>query len=560
MITKIKTTRAAEKRLETLSPFELKDKLLSLAKAHTRNSTYQMLNAGRGNPNWNAATPRSAFFTLGLFAVEESTRTMDMGNGLVGMPQKIGIANRFDQFLKEHTEAPGTELLKRSLEYGIKKLGFNADEYVHELTDSLVGDNYPTPPRILKHYEAIVQQYLNQEMCDNKPPKGKYDLFATEGSTAGMCYLFDSLMENFLISRGDKIALLVPIFTPYIEIPDLDKYDFNVVNIQASGIANEGLHNWQYPDSEIDKLKDPSIKIVFVVNPSNPPSYAINPDTIKRLIKIVKNDNPGMMVITDDVYGTFVPGFRSLMAELPHNTLGVYSFSKYFGCTGWRLAVIAVHEDNIFDKKIAGLSSLQKKALDKRYSSLSLDPQKIKFVDRLVADSRSVALNHTAGLSLPQQAQMALFALFALLDKEGNYKKLTQDLIKKRLQLLWTSLGFMLPADPLRAGYYAEIDMMLWSEKNYGKDFAAYMKKHFDPVDILFRLAEETSIVLLNGGGFDGPEWSIRISLANLDTGDYATIGKAIAKMLHRYAADWQHSGNGNGIHSRNGARHPVAQ
>ncbi len=561
MITKIKTTRAAEKKLETLSPFELKDKLISLAKEHTRKSTYQMLNAGRGNPNWNAATPRSAFFTLGLFAVEESTRTMDMGNGLVGMPKKIGIAKRFNKFLKEHAEAPGTELLKKSLAYGIKKLKFDADDYVHELTDSLVGDNYPTPPRMLTHYEAIVQEYLSQEMCDNRPPKGKYDLFATEGSTAGMCYIFDSLMENFLISRGDKIALLVPIFTPYIEIPELDKYDFKVINIHASGTTKDGLHTWQYPDSEIDKLKDPSIKIVFVVNPSNPPSYAINPDTTMRLIKIVKNDNPGMMVITDDVYGTFVPGFRSLMAELPHNTLGVYSFSKYFGCTGWRLAVIAVHEDNIFDKKIAGLAASKKKALDKRYSSLSLYPEKIKFVDRLVADSRSVALNHTAGLSLPQQAQMALFALFALLDKKDNYKKLTQDLIKRRLKLLWNSVGFTLPADPLRAGYYAEIDMMLWSEKKYGNDFADFMRKHFDPVDIVFRLAEKTSIVLLNGGGFDGPEWSIRISLANLDTDDYATIGKAIAEMLHQYATDWkQSSGNKDGVHRRSGAKHPGAK
>ena len=40
----------------------------------------------------------------------------------------------------------------------------------------------------------------------------------------------------------------------------------------------------------------------------------------------------------------------------------------------------------------------------------------MKFVDRMVADSRRVALNHTAGLSLPQQVQMALFALFCLVD------------------------------------------------------------------------------------------------------------------------------------------------
>ena len=69
----------------------------------------------------------------------------------------------------------------------------------------------------------------------------------------------------------------------------------------------------------------------------------------------MKTKRPDLIILTDDVYGTFVDGFRSLMAELPHNTIGVYSYSKYFGCTGWRLGVIALHEDNIIDKMIAEL-------------------------------------------------------------------------------------------------------------------------------------------------------------------------------------------------------------
>jgi aspartate 4-decarboxylase len=36
-----------------------------------------MLNAGRGNPDWIATTPREAFFTLGSFAIRESKRVWD---------------------------------------------------------------------------------------------------------------------------------------------------------------------------------------------------------------------------------------------------------------------------------------------------------------------------------------------------------------------------------------------------------------------------------------------------------------------------------------------------
>ena len=183
-----------------------------------------------------------------------------------------------------------------------------------------------------------------------------------------MCYVFDSLQENFLLNQGDSIALMIPVFTPYIEIPELRRYQFDVTEISADQMTPDGLHTWQYKDEDIDKLKNPQIKALFITNPSNPPSYALSPETTARIVNIVKNDNPNLMIITDDVYGTFIPHFRSLMAELPHNTLCVYSFSKYFGATGWRNAVIALHEDNIYDKMIARLSEEQTAILNKRYA------------------------------------------------------------------------------------------------------------------------------------------------------------------------------------------------
>ena len=271
---------------------------------------------------------------------------------------------------------------------------------------------------------------------------GQFDLFAVEGGTAAMCYIFDSLMVNGFLQRGDTIALAVPTFKPYIEIPHLDRYKFKVVNIDAGKeLRKDGTHSWQYTDAEIDKLADKRIKAFFLVNPSNPPSYAMRPSSMQRLVKLVKTRHPNLIVITDDVYGTFVPGFRSLMADLPQNTIGVYSYSKHFGCTGWRLGVIAIHQDNIFDKMIAKLPAKERKVLHHRYGSITLTPEKLKFIDRMVADSRSIALNHTAGLSLPQQIQMGLFSLFALLDTAHSYKKLCQLIVRRRFKALFEGVG-----------------------------------------------------------------------------------------------------------------------
>jgi aspartate 4-decarboxylase len=528
------------RELEKLSPFELKDKLIKLASEQARASTRAMLNAGRGNPNWIATTPREAFFALGQFGIAEAKRVWDEPD-LGGMPQKQGIGQRFTAFLERNASLPGVALLRASLEFGVSRLGFDADAFVHELTDSIIGDNYPVPDRMLVHCERIVHDYLVQEMCGGSAPRGRYDIFAVEGGTAAMCYIFDSLVQNGLLKKGDTIALGTPVFTPYLEIPHLDRYQFKVVHIEASEFAARGHHSWQYPDSEIDKLANPKIKAFFVVNPSNPPSVAIRPETMKRIVKLVKTQRPDLMILTDDVYGTFVDGFRSLMAELPYNTIGVYSYSKYFGCTGWRLGVVAIHEKNLYDDMLAKLPQATRRVLNQRYGSITLQPEKLKFIDRMVADSRQVALNHTAGLSLPQQVQMALFSLFALLDTENRYKKLTQTIVHRRLRKLAQGLDIDWFEDPMRAEYYATIDLLNWARHEYGDEFVKFAA-NYHPFDVLFALAERYSTVLLNGSGFAGPDWSVRVSLANLDEDAYEKIGDQLRSLLDGAVELWKAS------------------
>lgn len=531
--------RAMERPFEAISPFEFKNKLISLAQEGGEKGTRTLLDAGRGNPNWTAATARAAFFALGQFSVQECQRIWEEGD-LAGQPERAGSAQRLRAFVRGRANEAGVKLLGEIFEYGVRRHGFTPDAWAHELADGIIGDNYPVPDRMLAHAEKLVHAYLVQEMCDGDAPTGVFDIFAVEGATAAMCYIFDTLAENHLLVQGDKIAVMTPIFPPYVEIPQLHKYSFDVVEIRADGRAPNGGRTWQYPASELDKLRDPDIKALFLVNPSNPPSVAMDEASAKHLVDIVRRDHADLMVISDDVYGTFVDHYRSLMAELPHNTIGVYSFSKYFGATGWRIGVAAVHQDNVFDRLLRQLPAEQLEELDKRYSSLSQHPSELRFIDRLVADSRQVALNHTAGLSTPQQVQMTLFAAFALLDRENVYKNLTKRICRRRMTLLYEGLGLPRPTLENSACYYTEFDLTEWAERHYGKALADYLRQNYEPVDILFRLAEQSGVVLLNGGGFYGPEWSIRVSLANLDDDAYAQIGQELHKTLESYVAAWR--------------------
>lgn len=518
------------RKFETLSPFEIKDELIKLARKTSRTTQSAFLNAGRGNPNWVATRPRDAFFLLGQFACTESKRVMDHPAGIGGMPQPNGIAARLDAWLETQGNMPGASFLASMLHFAIKTFEFEPDAFVHELVDSIIGDNYPVPDRMLVHNERIVHEYLMWAVCGQPRPVGKFDLYAVEGGTAAMCYIFKSLKANRLLHPGDTIALGTPIFTPYLEMTHLEDYDLKVVHIKSPQ-----ENRFQPTDDEIRKLEDKKIKAFFVVNPGNPSGMALNKETLVKLTKLVKTKRPDLMLLTDDVYGTFVDDFRSVLGELAHNTIGVYSYSKYFGCTGWRLGVIAIHEDNIFDKMIAKLPEADVKALDKRYSPITLEPRKLKFIDRIVADSRDVGLNHTAGLSLPQQVMMIMFSLSEIMDTKKEYQKACMEIVHRRARAMIDSMDLQLAPNPNYDAYYGLIDFEFWARKNIGDQAVEYLKKNIHPLDLAFRLAETHGIVLLNGGGFEAPEWSLRVSLANLSDEAYEDIGRGVRSIARGY-------------------------
>lgn len=530
--------REEERRCEGLGAFELKDRLVALAKGRGER---MMLNAGRGNPNWLALEPRAAFVRLGEFALAESARAAPVA-GLGGLPARPGIAARLRAFLSERAAslpggppaADGDALLLHGLEHAQAAHGIAPDDLVGEWVDGILGDHYPLPVRMLPHAETLVRAHLVAELFGGDREAGRLDLFAVEGASAGIAYVFQSLLHSGLLAPGDRIALGVPIFTPYLELPRLPEHRFEVVEVMQDEAAG-----WRYPEAEIDKLRDPRVKAFLAVNPSNPTAVAMDPETVERIAAIAR-ERPELVLVTDDVYACFVEGFRSLASAAPRNTLVVYSFSKFWGATGLRLGVVGLHAFNAMDARLAAASGEAFEAACARYGRLSTEPQRLKLIDRMVADSRAVGLNHTAGLSSPQQVQMSLMALDALLDAEGARKRRTRALVRGRFERLYRGAGLPPPEGPLLTRYYATIDVPALARERYGEAFTRWLVEGFEPIDFVVRLAEERGIVLLDGGGFDAPRMSVRVSLANLPDDAYEPVGRGISELLAEYHMWWR--------------------
>lgn len=514
-----------EKKLEQLGSFEISDQMLRLAQNNQRQNIF--LNAGRGNPNWINKKARLAFNRLVEFGLSESERTISKGD-LIGYTKQQDMLTRFKEFLSPETKEIDAFFLQM-LDYS-QQLGIDTEMFIKELTDGVLGNNYPVPSRVLKNSEIILNHYLESILYNGASLADQTDIFPTEGGTAAIVYIFNSLRENKLIRPGDRIAINTPIFTPYLQIPELADYELVEVNLQST----EDNH-WELLPSELKKLADTNLKAFFIVNPSNPGAKALTPSALNEIKKVLIK-HPDLMIITDDVYGTFVEDFQTIYAVAPHNTLLVYSFSKLFGATGWRVGLIAAHKENVFDRLIRQLPNDEQRQLNQRYHFVVMEPEKLPFIERLVADSRSIGLYHTAGLSTPQQIMEVLFALTHLLaGKKDAYIDASRSIIQQRYEDLHNVLGISTDDTKGNSKYYSLINIYELAETRYGKAFRQYLASHFEYIDFLVRLAEKNGVVLIDGVGFGTEAGQLRVSEANLPTPDYERIGRQILEILEEY-------------------------
>ena len=141
---------------------------------------------------------------------------------------------------------------------------------------------------------------------------------------------------------------------------------------------------------------------------------------------------------------------------------------------------------------------------------------------------------------------MTLFSLGEMMDEKKSYQAACMEIVNRRAWTMVESLGLSekLSPNPNYDAYYGLIDFEFWARKNIGDDAVEYLKKNIHPLDLAFRLAEDHGIVLLNGGGFEAPDWSLRVSLANLPDEAYEDIGRGVRTIARGYRDAFEASKN----------------
>jgi aspartate 4-decarboxylase len=135
---------------------------------------------------------------------------------------------------------------------------------------------------------------------------------------------------------------------------------------------------------------------------------------------------------------------------------------------------------------------------------------------------------------------MTIFSLSELMDEKKAYQKACIGIVKKRVEATIEGLGIEVAPNELFDYYYGLIDFEFFARKHLGEEMVEWMKANVHPLDIVFRLAEDHGIVLLNGSGFAAPDWSVRISFANLEDHVYDDIGRAVRAVARGYRVAYE--------------------
>ncbi len=193
-------------------------------------------------------------------------------------------------------------------------------------------DHYSLSPGLLELREAI-EYSLSKEDINYDFEK---EIIITAGSIEGITA---SLLA--LINPGDEVLIPDPTYTSYQEAVKVAKGKPVFVPLKEET-------GWSFDVNELIKKITDKTKVILFCNPNNPTGTVFNQNQIIKILEIAQYHN--LFVLADEVYRDFIydgQDFFSIgkFSEFRKRIVYIFSFSKAYSMTGWRVAYLAADEE-----------------------------------------------------------------------------------------------------------------------------------------------------------------------------------------------------------------------
>ncbi len=211
-----------------------------------------------------------------------------------------------------------------------------------------IGDpDFPTPPHITEaglraaaggatHYVsnaglAFLRESAAQKVRErNGLPVTPDQMIVTQGATQGVFAAFVALAE-----AGDEVLVPDPAWPTYVMMARM----LGLVDVAYPLTAETGF----LPDVDVlARLVTPRTRVLVVNSPSNPIGSVADGQRIAELAEFARRHD--LWIVSDECYDeiVFEAGCVSPALFAPERTVAVYSLSKTYAMTGWRIGYLAV--------------------------------------------------------------------------------------------------------------------------------------------------------------------------------------------------------------------------
>ena len=264
---------------------------------------------------------------------------------------------------------------------GIREI-FELANKIDDVIHLEIGEpNFPTPENILEAGErAIREGYtkytsapgmsgLRKVLAEKIRKKNGYqadwqDVTVTTGAVFAC-----SMVMHTLLNPGDKVL-----------IPSIHWTNYELIMGALQAAPSYFVMSPEYSDmldmESLEKAYSPKAKLLVINTPNNPTGMVFGEKTLQKLVDFA--DKHELYILSDEVYEDLIYEAEHLSpASLdPHGRIfSVYSFSKSYAMTGWRIGYVhspsdmTPHLQKFIEAFVSCPSSVSQKAAEEAVTS-----------------------------------------------------------------------------------------------------------------------------------------------------------------------------------------------
>lgn len=224
-----------------------------------------------------------------------------------------------------------------SLTWGLPS--FRTPEYIREgvkqrLDNDMDAGKYTLPDGLPELRRLVAEKHKAECGVDVDADK---NVMISAGNMQALNTLFHTMLDP-----GDEIILTDPCFASHIQQINL----FSGVPVYW---PLDEDNDWQLNVEILPKLITKKTQAIVLVSPSNPTGKIFTKEELLRVGEIAKQHN--ILIIIDDPYSDFVYENKekyfnlASVTSLKEHVVYLYSFSKSYAMSGWRLNYMIMPEE-----------------------------------------------------------------------------------------------------------------------------------------------------------------------------------------------------------------------